>query len=172
MTILGDRALSSITGHGFSAVSLSRENGQDIARVALDIQSDTWTEIDSLKMGHWDNGLGPGWDQNWVGVSMGSASAELALADFVFQACFVNIGDDQARELKGITVGFERVNGTLSGVFPSISLVSGVDPVSPREDIGPATYVFDGDPFLLHINADGDTPGVWFDFGAAERQQQ
>lgn len=169
MSILGDPELAGITGHGFSAVSLSHVNGQDITRIALDIRADTWTEMDSMKMGHWDNGNGFGWDQNWVGVSMGSASAQMALSDFVFQANFVDIGNDVTRELKGIMVGFEHVTGTLSGVFPGISLIS--DPASvPREDVGPATYVFNGDPFLMHVNVDGDNPGVWFDFGAAVRQ--
>lgn len=165
MTAMTDHELSRVTGHGFSKFSLTHENGLDIARVALNIQASTWSEIDSMKLGYWDNGGGTGWDQEWTGVSLGSESTDMVFTDFVLQAEFVNVDNAATRELKSLSVGFESATGTLSGNFASLSRTNG----AARAADGAATYVFNGNPFMLHLNMDGANPGIWFDFGGAVR---
>jgi hypothetical protein len=168
MAAMSDDELSQVTGHGFSDFSLtlaSETGGLDIARVDLNLQASTYATMDSMKMGYWDNG-GTGWDQNWLGVSIGSETTDMVLSNFVLQAEFVYLNDAATRELKSITMGFQNATGTLSGTFASLSeLESGYS----RETVGLATYTFDGDPILMHINVDGDNPGIWFDFGSATR---
>ncbi|MCB2149464.1 MAG: hypothetical protein KQI81_23490 [Deltaproteobacteria bacterium] len=166
MSAMTDNELSQITGHGFSEFSLTNVDGLDIARISLNMQASTWAEMDSMKMGYWDNGSGMGWDQNWTGVSMGSETTDMILSNFVIQTEFVNVNDAATRQLKSITIGYENVTGTLSGNFASLSRTTG----AARTDEGAATYVFNGDPFLLHINVEGDNPGVWLDFGNAVKQ--
>jgi hypothetical protein len=70
MDRLEDAELAAITGHGFSSFSVTQENGLDIARMNLEIRATTFTEIASLKMGHYDRGAGFGWDQEWQGTSL------------------------------------------------------------------------------------------------------
>lgn len=86
MNRLDDGELSAITGHGFSSFSVTHENGLDIVRMNLDIRANTFTEIDSLKMGHYDNGAGAGWDQNWLGTDMGEDANHLNLSGFFMEA--------------------------------------------------------------------------------------
>jgi len=166
MSVMNDVELSHITGHGFTDFSLTTANGLDVARINLNMQAATYATMDSMKIGHWDAGSGTGWDQDWLGVSMGSESTDMILNDFILQAEFTNIDDPAARELKSLTIGYQSVTGELSGNFSSISLLPGAS----RANEGQATYVFDGDPFLLHINVDGVNQGVWLDFGSAVKQ--
>lgn len=168
MAAMTDDELAAITGHGFSDFSLTLASGTgefDIARVDLNLQASTYATMDSLKMGYWNNG-GDGWDQNWLGVSVGSQSTDMVLNGFVLQAEFVNVNDAATRELKSITMGFQSATGTLSANFASLSELAGT---SGRINDGEATYAFNGGPLMLHINVDGANPGIWFDFGTATR---
>jgi hypothetical protein len=167
MAAMSDDELSQVTGHGFSEFTLTNVDGVDIARIDLNLQASTYATMDSLKMGYWDND-GTGWDQNWLGVSIGSDSTDMVLNGFVLQAEFTNIDNADIRALKSVTMGFQSATGTLSGTFASLSeLESGYS----RESVGAATYTFDGDPILMHINVDGENPGIWFDFGSATRSE-
>ena len=167
MAAMSDDELSQVTGHGFSEFTLTNVDGVDIARIDLNVQASTYATMDSLKMGYWDND-GTGWDQNWLGVSIGSDSTDMVLNGFVLQAEFTNIDNADIRALKSVTMGFQSATGTLSGTFASLSeLESGYS----RESVGAATYTFDGDPILMHINVDGDNAGIWLDFGSATRSE-
>ena len=168
MSAMSNEELSAIACHGFSEFSLTTDvNGLSTARVNLGIQADTYTTIDSLKMGYWDNTAntnGLGWDQNWSNVSVGSDSNDLQLNGFFFEATFTDIENSATRQLKSVTIGFTEVTGTLTGDFSSITLLSGS---TARDSVGNATYTFNGDSLVLTINVDGDNAGVSFDFGNA-----
>lgn len=164
MSAMSNEELSAIACHGFSEFSLTNVDGVDIARVDLGIQADTYSTIDSLKMGYWDNGSSLGWDQNWNNVSAGSDSQDLQLNGFFFQAEFTDIDNSATRQLKSVTIGFTDVTGTLTGDFSSITLLNGG---TVRDSVGNATYTFNNDSLILTINADGDNAGVNFDFGNA-----
>ena len=165
MAAMTDDELSEITGHGFTDFSLTTANGLDIARIDMNLQAATYATIDSLKLGYWDNGSGVGWDQNWLGVSLGTNAEDLVLTNFFLQAEFININDAANRQLKTIEVGFQQVYGTISADFASLS-----QGAASREAAGVATYTFNGDPFVLRISVDSANPGISFDFGGAVRQ--
>jgi len=164
MSAMTDDELATITGHGFTDFSLTTANGLDTARIDLNMQAATYATIDSMKLGHWDNGSGIGWDQDWTGVSLGTDAQDLVLTNFYLQAEFTDINDAAIRQLKSIEVGFQQAYGTVSADFVSLS-----QGLTSRENAGLATYTFDGDPFVLRINVDGDNPGISFDFGGAVR---
>ena len=166
MAAMTDDELAQVTGYGFSEFTLTNADGLDIARIDLNLQASTYATMDSLKMGYWDNGS-QGWDQNWLGVSIGSDSTDMVLSGFVLQAKFVNVNDAATRELKSITMGFQSATGTLSANFASISELT--SDVSRDGSVSEAIYTFNGGPLMLHINVDGDNPGIWFDFGTATR---
>jgi hypothetical protein len=168
MAAMTDDELAAITGHGFSdfSLTLASEPGEyDIARIDLNLKASTYATMDSMKMGYWNNG-GTGWDQNWLGVSIGSDATDMVLSGFVLQAEFTDIDNAAIRELKSITMGFQSATGTLSANFASLSELDGT---SGRINDGDATYTFNGGPLMMHINVDGDNPGIWFDFGSATR---
>ncbi len=75
MTRMTEEELSAVTGHGFSSFTLTQDNGVDIARMDLNMRAETFTEIDSMKLGYY----GGGWDENWLGLSMGSSENDLIL---------------------------------------------------------------------------------------------
>jgi len=134
MTPLTEDELSSITGHGFSSFTLTQENGIDIARVSLAVRAGTFTEIDSMKLGHY----GGGWDENWLGLSMGSDENDLTLGGFYLEAQFVDINDASARQLKRVTIGWQSVTGTISADFNSFTgSIQGTEHL--RRDLGPTT---------------------------------
>jgi hypothetical protein len=168
MAAMSDNELSQVTGHGFSDFTLTNVDGVDIARVDLNLQASTYATMDSLKLGYWDNtGAGNlGWDQNWLGVSVGSITEDMVLSQFFLQAEFTNINDEATRQLKTIELGFQQAYGTLSADFASLS-----QGVLSREAAGAATYTFDGDPLILRISVDEANPGIWFDFGTATRSE-
>jgi len=167
MAAMTDDELAQVTGHGFADFSLTNVDGLDIARIDLNLQAATYATMDSLKMGYWDNGSS-GWDQNWTGVSIGSDTMDMVLSGFVLQAEFTDIDNAATRQLKSITMGFQSATGSLSANFASLSEIT--SNVSRDASAGSATYTFNGDPLMIHINvADGDNPGIWFDFGTATR---
>ncbi|WP_155302745.1 hypothetical protein [Desulfosarcina widdelii] len=167
MAAMTDDELARVTGHGFSEFTLTNVDGVDIARIDLNLQASTYATMDSLKMGYWDNG-GTGWDQNWLGVSIGSNETDMVLSGFVLQAEFTDIDNAAIRELKSITMGFQSATGTLSANFASLSELT-VENASRDSSISDATYTFTGGPLMLHINVDGTNAGIWFDFGTATR---
>lgn len=167
MVAMSDSELSAVTAGGFSSFSLTNDGTFDIARAMFNVQAETFTEIESMKLAHWDNGSGtPGWDQNWTGVDMGTSAEDLVLKDFVMETTFTNVNDPQNRELESVTIGFNNVTGTMSADFQSLSRTGG----SARQDEGSQTYAFNGDKLLLTINVTGDNRGIWVNMGDAVQQ--
>ena len=109
MERLNDDDLAIITGRGFSSFSVTQENGLDIARMNLNIHAATFTEIDSLKMGHSDRGAGAGWDQYWLSTDLGAAGHQLSMSGFFMEARFTDLDDPGSRRLAGITFGYQSV---------------------------------------------------------------
>lgn len=167
MVAMSDSELSAVTAGGFSSFSLTNDGTFDIAKAMFNVQAETFTEIESMKLAHWDNGSGtPGWDQNWTGVDMGTSAENLVLKDFVMETTFTNVNDPQNRELESVTIGFNNVTGTMSADFQSLSRLTGTQ-YENRQNEGPATYQFNGDKLLLTINVKGDNRGIWVDMGDA-----
>ncbi|MCF8036400.1 MAG: hypothetical protein K9K62_05985 [Desulfobacteraceae bacterium] len=154
MEPMAEPEMDEVTAGGFS--SFSWDNGT--ATVNLDMEVRTWTEV-----GMFHAGPDPDGDQVWTDVDLGTQSTDLVLRDFVFKARFNNYNDPQNRELLGVKLGFQNVQGTVSANFQALSR----EGHGYRDSPGQHTYTFDGDPLMLHFNTEGDNPGVWVDFGDA-----
>jgi len=115
----------------------------------------TWTEIDSVKLGYYDNGSGtPGWDQNWTNLSFGDSSNDFVIDGFIIKADFDNLSSTNPN-LKRLIIGTNRVNGTFTGTFNSFS--GAYDPsltadtsddgndktIYSRQNLGDKTFTFD-----------------------------
>ncbi len=164
MVQMNDQELNEITAGGFSKVELINDGTYDIASMQFNVQVSTYTDIDSLKMGYWNNGNGLGWDQNWTNVQMGSSTSDLKLNGYIFQAKFTNINDPANRQLQEVKLGFTDVTGTLTANFASLSKING----PARDQEGVKTYQFNHDPLILTIKCTGADAGIWFDFGGAQ----
>ena len=161
MARLADDELAAVTGHGFSSFSVTQENGLDIARMNLDIRATTFTEIDSLKMGHWDKGAGTGWDQNWLGTDLGEDADHLSLSGFFMEARFTDLDNADTRQLTGITFGYRSVTGTISADLQSFSgTIQGV--AHDRANLGETTVTLNDE--VLAFTLDVST-GIAFRIG-------
>ena len=157
MTPMTEDELSAITGHGFSSFTLTQENGLDIARMDLDIRATTFTEIDSMKLGYY----GGGWDENWLGLSMGSSDNDLTLGGFYFESQFVDINDASTRQLERVTIGWTSVTGTISAEFNSFTgNIQGTEHC--RQDLGPTTIHLHDEGFSMTLDV---VDGISFAIG-------
>lgn len=163
MDRLDDGELSAITGHGFSSFSVTHENGLDIARMNLDLRATTFTEIDSLKMGHYDNGAGAGWDQNWISTDLGEEVNHLSLSGFFMEAQFTNLDDAGSRRIESITFGYQSVSGTISTDLQSFSgTIQGA--AYDRENLGETTITLDDEVLAFTLDV---SEGIQFQIGDA-----
>lgn len=161
MVQMSDRELSKVTGHGFSRFSLTEENGLSIARMDLSLQTATYTEIDSVKLGYYDAGAGTGWDQDWTALSLGAPDQDLSLNGFVLETRFQNIADSGARQLQSITVGYQNVTGTMTMDLNSFSgSLQGVS--HQRADLGATTVTLNNEPLYITIDVNN---GISFQIG-------
>ena len=157
MTRMTEEELSAVTGHGFSSFTLTQDNGVDIARMDLNMRAETFTEIDSMKLGYY----GGGWDENWLGLSMGSSENDLILGGFYFEAQFVDIDDPSNRQLKEVTIGWRSVTGTITAEFNSFTgTIQGTEHV--RQDLGPTTVQLHDEGFSMTLDV---AQGISFSIG-------
>jgi hypothetical protein len=148
---LSDGDMSAISGAGFSKFTL---DGTGLATLNFDgITLSTYTDIQSLKMGYYNNGSGLGWDQDWedkVGTgknSLGTSSNDLVFKGLYIEAKFANV-DLASRQLEYIKIGTPNLTGDISGYFnklsASIDNLTGtavyVDGVSTNYGGVPATF--------------------------------
>jgi len=157
---MADEELSEVTGEGFSSFTL--EN--DVARAYFNITAATFTEIDSLKMGYYDDGSSYGWDQDWVGVSLGSASEDLVCKGLYIEAGFSNIADPDNRALNYLKVGTPDMTGPISANFISFSghienPTDGVLVDGRRLSLGARTIYSTNSEFSVILDKDD---GWWF----------
>jgi len=155
-----DEELSEVTGEGFSSFTL--EN--DVARAYFNINAATFTEIDSLKMGYYDDGVSYGWDEDWVGVSLGSASESLVCKGLYIEAGFSNIADPDNRTLNYLKVGTPDMTGPISANFISFSghienPIDGVLVDGRRLSLGTRTIYSTNSEFNITLDKDD---GWWF----------
>lgn len=163
MDLLDDDALSKITGHGFSSFSVTHENGLDIARMNLDIRATTFTEIDSIKMGHYDNGAGAGWDQNWISTDLGENANHLSLSGFFMEAQFTDLDDAGSRRIESITFGYQSVSGTISTDLQSFSgTIQGA--AYDRENLGETVITLGNEVLAFTLDV---SEGIRFQIGDA-----
>ena len=93
---------------------------ENTTRVFLDTHIETWTEVDSLKLGFHQRENTFGWDQDWANVSFGSQSNDLIIDGLIIKADFDNL-DSPNPTLNRLIIGTNRINGTISGNFKSFT---------------------------------------------------
>jgi len=157
---VGDEELAKVTGEGFSSFTLENE----VARAYFNINTSTYTEIDSLKMGYCEYGSGLGWDQNWEGATLGSPTESLVCKGVYIEAGFSNITDPANRQLNFIRVGTPSMTGPISANFQSFSghienPTDGVLVDGRRVNLGLRTIYSSNSEFSVTLNRD---TGWWF----------
>jgi hypothetical protein len=163
MNEMTEDALSEITGEGFSSFTLI----DGIARASFNITASTFTEIQSLKMGYYNDGTALGWDEDWQGVSLGSATTDLTSNGLYIEAKFSNISDPVTRTLDYIKVGTPDMTGPISANFVSFSghIENPTDGVlydgHRITTIGQATITSTNSEFYLKLENAGIQKGWW-----------
>lgn len=160
MAVMPDCELAKVTAAGFSKFTLTR-GALDQARLDLNLNVSTYTTVDAMQLGYWDNGSGQGWDQNWQNLSLGDIGKDLVLKEFVLQANFTDIDTPSSRNLQSITMGFNNVTGTIStdiGTFTGT--IKGT--AHHREKLGPMVISLANEPFLVTLEVEN---GVSFKIG-------
>lgn len=168
-----DQQLSEVTGEGFSSFTLTDDlAGGKIAQAYFNITASTFTEIDSLKMGYYDNGSGLGWDEDWTDVSLGSSSEDLVCRGLFIEAGFSNISDASTRTLNYLKVGTPSMTGPISANFNSLTgsiTDAGTTTTYNRVNIGPQTVYSNSGAFSVTVGAgtNGAPTGWRVDWGNA-----
>jgi len=171
-TELTDEELSQITGEGFS--SFTFEN--DVAKAYFNIEATTFTEIQSLKMGYYNNGSGLGWDQDWTNVSLGSSTEDLKVSGVYIEAKFSNLSDPATRTLDYIKLGTPHLTGPVTADFNSFSgrvedgtgtpvvAINGSTSITvdgQRLNLGRQTIYSNNAEFYLKLTRTGSQMGWW-----------
>jgi hypothetical protein len=161
-TLMTDEELSQVTGTGFSSFTL--EN--DVAKASFNIEARTFTEIQSLKMGYYNDGTSLGWDEDWTNVSLGSATEDLVCKGLYIEAKFTNLSDPATRTLDYIKVGTPSMTGPISATFNSFSghienPTDGVLVDGRRLNLGQKTITSTNSEFYLQLSRTGAQAGWW-----------
>lgn len=163
---VSDETLAEITGEGFSSFTLENQ----VARAYFNIVTTTYTEIDSLKMGYYDDGItGYGWDENWEGVSLGSPTENLVCKGLYIEAGFSNMTDPANRQLNFVRVGTPSMTGPISANFISFSghienPADGVLVDGRRLNLGVRTIYSNNSEFSVTLDKNS---GWWFNWNNA-----
>jgi hypothetical protein len=154
--------MSDITGTGFSMFTVEGNR----VRADFNILAETYTEIDSLKMGYWENADGLGWDQNWTQVKMGTPAQDMTMRGFFLEATFDHLSDPVNRRLTGVFFGFREVTGELQANFESLSRIGvGGDEDQRRLNPGLQTFQFSNSELRISFQLEGENKGIWVRFG-------
>jgi hypothetical protein len=171
MVQMSDDELSNVTATGFSSFTLQ----DNIVKAYFNIEARTFTEVQSIKMGYYDDGTnGLGWDQNWADVSFGLATEDLICKGLYIEAKFTNITDAATRTLDCIKMGTPKMTGPIRATFNSFSgriedgnnvpvIVDG-NPVDGRRitTLGTKTIYSNTDEFYIQLSRTGSQAGWSF----------
>ena len=167
---MNDDELSEVTAAGFSSFTLTDQ----VTKAYFDIEAQTFTEIQSLKMGYYDNGTTLGWDEDWTNVSLGSSTESLVCKGLYIEAGFSNISNSAIRTLNSIKVGTPSMTGPISATFNSFSgriedgtgvpVVFGGTTLDGHRitTLGTRTIYSNNDEFSMQLTATGAKAGWWF----------
>lgn len=168
-SVLSDQDLSEVYAEGYSSFTLETDvldPTKTTARALLNIETRTFTEIDSLKMGYYEKvpGSGFGWDEDWTNVSLGSATEDLVCKGLFIEAKFSNLSDPATRTLEYIKVGTPHMTGPITAEFNSFSGriengTGGLVYEGVRQNLGKNTIYSNNDEFYLELTATGSQAG-------------
>ena len=152
MHIMSDKALEKIAAFGIYQFALS----DDMAMASLDIEVSTYTEIDSLKLGYYDDGNGMGWDENWTNVQIGSDSNKFVIKNVYIKITYDNIHNSTLRSLRSIKIGSTDMTGSIVADFNSFSgrIASTINGHRITPDFCKITFNNTGGFILLEMQGD------------------
>jgi len=161
MAMLDDSELSDAVASGFSKFDLDTTTG--LARVYLNVDSRSFVEVDSIKMGYYNSG----WDQDWTNVSFGAAGDLLECRGLFIEAQFADITDPVNRRLESLKVGTPSMTGPISATFNSFSghienPIDGVLVDGYRLNLGTRTIQSTNSEFYVKLSTTGAQTGWWF----------
>lgn len=170
MLQLSDEDLSETYAAGFSNFSVT--NG--IATAILNINTSTYTEIDSLKLGYYNDGSALGWDEDWTNVKIygtpKDSTKDFTTAGLVIQAKFTNIDDPATRKLEYVKLGVQSATGDITANFNSFSGDIDDGDLIPEYNghrittIGSQTITCNNSEFSIMLSASGVNKGYWVHF--------
>lgn len=166
MVQMSDEDLSEVVASGFSSFTL--EDG--VARAFLNIDASTFTQIDSLKMGFYDNGSTEAWDQDWTNVSLGSSTEDLVCSGLFIEAGFSDITSETGRTLDYFRIGTPSMTGSISATFNSFSgRIENAGTLvleGSRVNLGARTITCTDSEFYMQLSreAQANAPAGWWFF--------
>jgi hypothetical protein len=170
MVQMNDDELSDVTAAGFSSFTLT----DNVTKAYFNVEAQTFTEIQSLKMGYYNDGTTTGWDEDWTNVSLGSSTEPLTLKGLYIEANFSNITSSSARTLNSIKVGTPSMTGPITANFNSFSgriedglgvpVIVGGQPIDGHRitTLGTKTVYSNNDEFYMQLSNSGQQKGWWF----------
>lgn len=180
MNEMNNTQLSDVYAEGFSSFTITSAGGIDTTTALFNIITNSYIEIDSLKLGYHDqyDYKNPtpsfGWDEDWTNVQIGGnlndPTKDFHTEGAYFKADFTNINDPATRELKGITIGATSVTGDISATFNSFSgTIDDSNNNTPEYNghglnLGTKTITATNSAFSLSLSIDGYDKGYWVTF--------
>jgi len=177
---LNDAQLKSIYCQG--ATNLYIED--DTIRLFLDMHTETYGEIDSVKTGYYEKNGVEGWDTNWTDLTLGQGMDTPLVTDgLIIRTEFDDINAAN-KKLVRIMIGTGHMNGRISGTFTTttgavnpevLDGATGTDPIVMNRGTDLQAYEnmdFSDTGFFIDINFDGSSPerGIKTIAGYAESQ--
>jgi len=195
---LDDDGLSEVYAEGFAEFQINDLGGGLTETYALfNIRADTYTEVDSLKLGYHneydykDPTPAYAWDEDWVNVQIGkietgSLSDDAGFydptEDFIaeglyLRAEFTNINNSATRQLKTFAFGVKHAQGDIKAVFNQFSGTINDGAGAPEYNghdlnLGPMTITSDPTGsgtggFEISLSIDTYDKGYWVTFDNA-----
>jgi hypothetical protein len=141
-------------------------------RMFFNTHIETFTEIESIKLGYFERDNTPGWDQNWRNMSFGTQDTNLTIDGLIIKADFDNLNSGEP-VLKRFIIGSNMLNGTISGDFDSFTgtynpaLEGGQAQYADeyvRQNLGNKTFTFNsseqGQGFFLILSPEAAKQGI------------
>lgn len=143
---------------------------ENTVRVFLDMHTETYGEIDSVKAGHYEKDGAAGWDIDWTALTLGEAMDVPLITDgLVIRTEFDDI-DANDKKLNRIIIGSNNMNGRISGEFTTST--GAVHPEVVGDDTATEPIVMNrgaelqehehldiaDNGFFIDINFDGQSP--------------
>jgi len=167
---LSDGDMAAVYAQGFSSFTL---NGNIVDINFNGVTLSTWTEIQSMKLGYYNNGT-TGWDNDWTTVSLGTSGTDLVAQGLYIKVGFSgDITNPATRQLEYVRIGTPSLTGDISADFIRFSGTIGgtsYTNVSRNITLGNATISASNTGFYLTLSrngSNGNQMGYSFNWGSA-----